>query len=250
MKKLLLLFILLISFISYADDSNDYCSNSNLKIQNLLKANDSKQIYSYLSDSYIYYYNKCGNTDNLKLLIDKYISLINSDSNNVRFYDNMYLLHILRPFLNDAQYYSFKKNAVVKYVKHDKEFLLYDYLPDIYKIDISKYQAEEYNNLLDCPYFHIVTTVPSELNDIALYNQKTFYNILFKAHSESIMTLTNDPKWLGAKVGITSILHTWGQTLELHPHIHSIVTGGGLKDNKWINSKDNYLFINLLQIIY
>ena len=65
MKKLLLLFILLISFISYADDSNDYCSNSNLKIQNLLKANDSKQIYSYLSDSYIYYYNKCGNTDNL-----------------------------------------------------------------------------------------------------------------------------------------------------------------------------------------
>lgn len=148
MKKLLLLFILLIPFISYADDSNDYCSNSNLKIQNLLKANDSKQIYSYLSDSYIYYYNKCGNTDNLKLLIDKYISLINSDSNNVRFYDNMYLLHILRPFLNDAQYYSFKKNAVVKYVKHDKEFLLYDYLPDIYKIDISKYQAEEYNNLL------------------------------------------------------------------------------------------------------
>ena len=105
-----------------------------------------------------------------------------------------------------------------------------------------KWIQKEYNNLLDCPYFHIVTTVPSELNDIALYNQKTFYNILFKAHSESIMTLANDPKWLGAKVGITSILHTWGQTLELHPHVHSIVSGGGLKDNKWINSKKNYLF--------
>ena len=105
-----------------------------------------------------------------------------------------------------------------------------------------KWIQKENNNLLDCPYFHIVTTVPAELNEIALYNQRLFYNILFKAHSESILTLTGDPKWLGAKVGITSILHTWGQTMELHPHIHSIVTGGGLKNNKWIKGKDAYLF--------
>lgn len=97
------------------------------------------------------------------------------------------------------------------------------------------------NYLLDCPYFHIVTTVPSELNEIALYNQKEFYNILFKATSESILELCNDPKWLGAKVGITSILHTWGQTMDFHPHIHSVVTGGGIKNNKWVESKKEYL---------
>lgn len=105
-----------------------------------------------------------------------------------------------------------------------------------------KWIDKENNNLLNCPYFHIVTTVPAELNEIALYNQKVFYNILFKATSESILTLANDPKWLGAKVGITSILHTWGQTMEFHPHIHSIVTGGGIKNNKWVNCKDGYLF--------
>lgn len=101
---------------------------------------------------------------------------------------------------------------------------------------------KENSNLLDCPYFHIVTTVPSELNEIALYNKKAFYNILFKATSEAILELASDSKWLGAKVGITSIIHTWGSTLEFHPHIHSIVTGGGLKNNTWIEIKNNYLF--------
>ena len=98
------------------------------------------------------------------------------------------------------------------------------------------------STLLDCPYFHIVTTIPSELNEIFLYNPKICYEILFKATSQSILELCKDPKWLGAKVGITSILHTWGQTLEFHPHIHSIVTGGGLTaDNKWIECKEDYL---------
>ena len=68
------------------------------------------------------------------------------------------------------------------------------------------------------------------------------YDILFKATSESILELSLDPKWLGAKVGIASILHTWGQTIEYHPHIHSIVTGGGLKNNHWISCDKDYLF--------
>ena len=105
----------------------------------------------------------------------------------------------------------------------------------------NKWIEKESSYLLDCPYFHIVTTVPSELNEIALYNQKKFYNILFKATSESILELCDDSKWLGAKVGITSVLHTWGQTIEFHPHIHSIVTGGGIKNNKWVESKKEYL---------
>ena len=95
---------------------------------------------------------------------------------------------------------------------------------------------------MDCPYFHIVTTVPSELNEIFLYNSKICYDILFKATSDTILALAKDTKWLGAKVGITSVLHTWGQTLEFHPHIHSIVTGGGISDNKWIEGKKEYLF--------
>lgn len=105
-----------------------------------------------------------------------------------------------------------------------------------------KWIEKESSYLLDCSYFHIVTTVPSELNEIAMYNQKEFYNILFKATSEAILELCEDPKWLGAKVGITSILHTWGQTMEFHPHIHSIVTGGGLKNNKWVEINKDYLF--------
>ena len=95
---------------------------------------------------------------------------------------------------------------------------------------------------MDCPYFHIVTTVPSELNEIFLYNSKICYDILFKATSDTILALAKDTKWLGAKVGITSVLHTWGQTLEFHPHIHSIVTGGGIFNNKWIEGKKEYLF--------
>lgn len=105
-----------------------------------------------------------------------------------------------------------------------------------------KWIQKESSYILDCPYFHIVTTIPSQLNEIVLYNQKICYDILFKATSESILTLSKDKKWLGAKVGITSVLHTWGQTIEFHPHIHSIVTGGGISNNKWIEGKREYLF--------
>ena len=101
---------------------------------------------------------------------------------------------------------------------------------------------KESSYLLDSRYFHIITTVPYELNEIFLYNKKICYNILFKATSETILELCNDSKWLGATPGITSILHTWGQTMEFHPHIHSIVTGGGLKNNHWISCDKDYLF--------
>lgn len=105
-----------------------------------------------------------------------------------------------------------------------------------------KWIQKESSYLLDSKYFHIITTVPYELNEIFLYNSKICYNILFKATSESILELYEDSKWLGAKVGITSILHTWGQTMEFNPHIHSIVTGGGLKNNHWVKCDKDYLF--------
>ena len=105
-----------------------------------------------------------------------------------------------------------------------------------------KWIEKESSYLLDSKYFHIVTTIPYELNDIFFFNQKICYDILFKATSESILELAKDPKWLGATVGLTSILHIWGQTMELHPHIHSIVTGGGLSNYQWISCDKDYLF--------
>ncbi len=105
-----------------------------------------------------------------------------------------------------------------------------------------KWIENENSYILDCPYFHIVTTIPFELNEIVSYNKKICYEILFKASSSAILELAKDKKWLGAKIGVTSILHTWGQTLQFHPHIHSIVTGGGISNNKWIEIKNDYIF--------
>lgn len=96
-------------------------------------------------------------------------------------------------------------------------------------------------DILDITYYHVVTTVPAELHVIFYHNKKKMYNLLFKASSETIMELCADEKYLGAKVGITSMIHTWSQKALYHPHIHMIVTGGGIdKYGKWVNSKNNY----------
>lgn len=88
--------------------------------------------------------------------------------------------------------------------------------------------------LLDVGYFHVVFTVPDELNPVMYQNQEVMYNIFFKAVSETLLELGYDKKYLGAKLGITAVLHTWGQNLLYHPHIHCIIPGGGLtQDNKW-----------------
>lgn len=123
--------------------------------------------------------------------------------------------------------------------------------PNCQKNAREKWISNEESYLLVCSYFYVVTTIPSELNEIVMCNQEILYNIIFKATSESILTFAEDPKWLGAKVGITLILHTWGQTMEFHPHIHSIVTGGGLKNNKWVQSEKEYLFkVQVLGSLY
>jgi len=82
--------------------------------------------------------------------------------------------------------------------------------------------------LLPVGYFHVVFTIPHELNSLVLHNQKLLYSLLLRAASHTLMELAGDPKYLGATIGLTSVLHTWGRNLSFHPHVHAIVPGGGL----------------------
>jgi len=97
--------------------------------------------------------------------------------------------------------------------------------------------------LLPNPYFHVVFTLPSAVGDVAYQNKAVIYDLLFKASSETMLRIAADPKHLGARIGITSVLHTWGSAMTHHPHLHMIVPGGGLSmdDSRWISCKPNFL---------
>ena len=97
-------------------------------------------------------------------------------------------------------------------------------------------------DLLPIEYFHVVFTIPSELNLLVSMNRKVMYDLFFRSVSETIIELANDPKHLGAKPGVISILHTWGQNIMDHPHIHCIVTGGGLSSdgNRWVSCRKGF----------
>jgi Putative transposase/Transposase zinc-binding domain len=88
--------------------------------------------------------------------------------------------------------------------------------------------AEREAELLPLPYYHVVFTLPSAIGAIAWQNKATVYRLLFKAASEAMLTIAADPKHLGARIGMTAVLHTWGSALTHHPHVHTIVPGGGL----------------------
>lgn len=104
-----------------------------------------------------------------------------------------------------------------------------------------KWVEKETEYLLPVTYFHVVFTLPSELNSLCLNKPSLLYNILFKASSQTLLELSADEQYLGAKPGITAVLHTWGQKMDLHPHIHMIVTGGGLtSDMEWKSSEDDF----------
>ena len=96
----------------------------------------------------------------------------------------------------------------------------------------AKWVDKQLDNTLPVQYFHVVFTLPSELNPLVYSNQSVVYGILFKAASETILEMSADPKHLGAQPGFTSVLHTWGQNLQFHPHLHFIVTGGGISRDK------------------
>jgi hypothetical protein len=102
--------------------------------------------------------------------------------------------------------------------------------------------AEREAELLPVPYYHVVFTLPAAIADIAYQNKAAIYDLLFKASAETLVTIAADPKHLGARVGILSVLHTWGSALTHHPHVHMIVPGGGfsLDGSKWIACRPGF----------
>ena len=102
--------------------------------------------------------------------------------------------------------------------------------------------AEREAELLPVPYYHVVFTLPAAIADIAYQNKAVIYNLLFKASAETLTTIAADPKHLGARIGVLSVLHTWGSALTHHPHVHMIVPGGGisLDGEKWVSCRPGF----------
>jgi hypothetical protein len=103
--------------------------------------------------------------------------------------------------------------------------------------------AEREAELLPVAYFHVVFTLPARIADIAYQNKAVIYDLLFKASSETMLTIAADPKHLGARIGILSVLHTWGSAMTHHPHAHMIVPGGGFSPDgkRWLSCRPLFL---------
>lgn len=106
----------------------------------------------------------------------------------------------------------------------------------------AEWLAERQAELLPVPYFHVVFTVPAPIAEIAFQNKAVVYAVLFHTAAETLCTIAADPKHLGAEIGVTAVLHSWGQTLHHHPHIHCIVPGGGLTPDgrRWIACRPGF----------
>jgi hypothetical protein len=102
--------------------------------------------------------------------------------------------------------------------------------------------AEREADLLPAPYYHVVFTLPAPIADIAYQNKAAIYDLLFKASAETLITIAADPKHLGARIGLTSVLHSWGSAMTHHPHVHMIVPGGGIAPDgeRWISCRPRF----------
>jgi hypothetical protein len=115
------------------------------------------------------------------------------------------------------------------------------------------WMAEREAELLPVPYFHVVFTLPSAIGDIAYQNKAVIYDLLLRASAETMLTIAADPKHLGARIAITSVLHTWGSAMTHHPHVHMIVPGGGIAPNgsRWIAKRpDFFLPVRVLSKLF
>lgn len=102
--------------------------------------------------------------------------------------------------------------------------------------------ADREAELLPVPYYHVVFTLPARIADIAYHNRAVIYDLLFKISAETMLTIAADPKHLGARIGITSVLHTWGSAMTHHPHVHMIVPGGGISPDgeRWVSCRPGF----------
>jgi Putative transposase/Transposase zinc-binding domain len=115
--------------------------------------------------------------------------------------------------------------------------------PKCQAVAAREWLAAREDDLLPVGYFHVVFTVPAEVADIAFHNKAVIYDLLFRAASETMLTIAADRRHLGARIGITAVLHTWGSAMTHHPHIHMVVPGGGisLDGERWISSRAAFL---------
>jgi len=102
--------------------------------------------------------------------------------------------------------------------------------------------ADREADLLPVPYYHVVFTLPAAIADVAYQNKAVLYDLLFKVSAETMLTIAADPKHLGARIGITSVLHTWGSAMTHHPHVHMIVPGGGISPDgqRWVSCRPGF----------
>jgi hypothetical protein len=113
--------------------------------------------------------------------------------------------------------------------------------PKCQNTERAKWLQSRQGELLPAEYFHVVFTVPDEIARIAFYNKEFVYGILFRAASETLLTIARDPKHLGAEIGFFGILHTWGQNLLHHPHVHFVIPGGGIgPDLEWVSCRPRF----------
>jgi len=115
--------------------------------------------------------------------------------------------------------------------------------PKCQAIAAKEWLADRQAELLPVPYFHVVFTLPASIADIAYQNKAVVYNLLLKTAADTLITIAADPKHLGARIGLTAVLHTWGSPLTHHPHAHIIVPGGGLSPDRqhWIACRPRFL---------
>jgi hypothetical protein len=114
--------------------------------------------------------------------------------------------------------------------------------PACHRDQIHKWLEQRTAELLPCDYFHVTVTIPETLRRVFRSHQKRMYSLLMKTASESLIQLADDPKHLGGRVGILAVLHTWTSNLTYHPHVHMLVTGGGVaEDDQWTSCKHKYL---------
>ena len=108
-------------------------------------------------------------------------------------------------------------------------------------------------DLLETPYFHVVFTLPNALGPVALVNPRVVYGLLMRAAAATLLEVAANPKHLGAEVGVLAVLHTWGQNLALHPHVHCVVTGGGLAPDasRWVAGRDDFFLpVRILRRVF